>query len=106
MTSRINSYPTSASLPAASEAATPAVRAQTRDAQPSALAASASASEAVTITDSARATAQLLDQARAADGIDHTAVTQLKAAVQSGSYAVPADALAASITSALAEVKP
>lgn len=106
MTSRINSYPTSASLPATTEAAAPAVRSQARDAQPSAPAATASAGEAVTITDSARATAQLLDQARAADGIDHAAVNQLKTAVQSGSYTVPADTLAASITSALVEVKP
>ncbi|GAB0116645.1 flagellar biosynthesis anti-sigma factor FlgM [Acidisoma sp. 7E03] len=106
--SRINSYPTSGSVPAASEAAPQVTRAQSKDAAlPSyQSAAPAIGGEAATITDGARATAQLLDHARAADGVDHAAVTRLRTAIHAGTYDVSPDALAASISTALSEVKP
>jgi flagellar biosynthesis anti-sigma factor FlgM len=50
------------------------------------------ASEAVTLSAGAQATAQLLGAARAADGVDTAKVAQLRQAVQAGSYDVkPAD---------------
>jgi anti-sigma28 factor (negative regulator of flagellin synthesis) len=107
MTNRINAYSPSQTDAAAADAAASAVRSQSKDKlAPSTPADSgAPASEAVTITDGARATAQLLDQARAADGVDHASVARLKTAIQSQSYHVAAEPLASSIVSAMAEIK-
>lgn len=49
-------------------------------------AAGGAASEAVTLSADAQSTAQLLNAARAADGVDSQKVSQLRQAVQSGSY--------------------
>lgn len=108
MTNRINAYPPSQAVAGTADTAGPVVRSQSKDtlAQAAPTDPAAAASEAVTITGTARASARLLDQARAADGIDHAAVAQLKTAIQSQSYNVPAEQLASSIVSAMAEVKP
>ena len=106
MTNRINAHPPSQTISAAADPATPVVRSQSKDTQATPSASQTSASDSVTITDGARASAQLLDQARAADGVDHAAVAQLKTAIQSQTYHVPAEQLATSIVSAMAEIKP
>lgn len=105
MSNPIHSYPTSGSLPAVADAAAPAARQQAQDLPAPAPQATGTAGEAVTITDGARATAQLLDHARAADGVDHAAVAKLRTAIHAGSYTVSADALASAITSAFSKVK-
>jgi flagellar biosynthesis anti-sigma factor FlgM len=64
----------------------------------------ATSSEAVTLSADTVATTQLLDAARSADGVDQTAVEQLRAAVQSGSYDVSPDDLARAITGAFKEI--
>jgi flagellar biosynthesis anti-sigma factor FlgM len=61
----------------------------------------ATGGEAVTVSADAQTTAQLLDAARGADGIDTARVAQLRNAVQSGSYNVSPDDLAKAIGSAL-----
>lgn len=108
MTSRINAYPPGQTVSATSDPAAPVVRSQSKDtlAPVTGAGSQTAASDAVTITDSARASAQLLDQARAADGINQTAVAQLKTAIQSQTYHVPAEQLANAIVSAMAEIKP
>jgi anti-sigma28 factor (negative regulator of flagellin synthesis) len=66
-------------------------------------AAGASASEAVTLTPDAQTSAELLEAARAAAGIDEPAVQSLKANILSDTYQVPPENLAASIIAAMAE---
>lgn len=106
MTNRINSYPPGQTAATAADAAAPAVRPQSKDSLAQATSPGGSATgDAVTITDGARASAQLLDQARKADGIDHATVAKLKTAVQSQAYHVPAEQLASSIVAAAAELK-
>jgi anti-sigma28 factor (negative regulator of flagellin synthesis) len=85
MTNRINAHPPSQTVSAAADPAAPVVRSQSKDTltQATPPASQAAASDAVTITAGARASAQLLDQARVADGVDHAAVAQLKTAIQS-----------------------
>lgn len=106
MTNRINADPPSQSISVAADPAAQVGRSQPKDTLAPAAVAGSQANDTATITDKARASAQILDQARAADGIDHTAVAQLKTAIQSQSYNVPAERLAASIISALGEIKP
>jgi len=60
----------------------------------------APAGEAVTLSATSQATAQLLDAARAADGIDDARVAQLRGAVQSGGYDVAPDDVAKAISGA------
>jgi flagellar biosynthesis anti-sigma factor FlgM len=64
---------------------------------------SVSSGEAVTLTPDAQTSADLLEAARAASGIDTQAVQSLKAGIASGSYQVPPENLAASIVAALTE---
>ena len=61
------------------------------------------AAEAVTVSADANATTQLLDAARNADGIDHSSVASLRAAVQNGTYNVSPEDLAQSIIRAVQE---
>jgi flagellar biosynthesis anti-sigma factor FlgM len=68
--------------------------------------AAAAAGDAVTLTPDAQTSADLLEAARAATGVDHQAVQGLKAQIMSGTYDVPAETLAASIVTALTETQP
>ena len=61
--------------------------------------------EAVTLTPDAQTSADLLEAARAASGIDHASVQSLKAEIISGTYQVPPENLAASIVAALSETR-
>ncbi len=63
------------------------------------------AGEAVTLTPDAQASADLLETARKASGIDQQAVQSLKAEITSGTYQVPPETLAASIVAALTETR-
>ncbi len=60
----------------------------------------AQASEAVTLSADGQSTAQLLDAARGADGVDSQKVEQLRQAVQSGSYGPTPEDVAKAISSA------
>jgi len=60
----------------------------------------------VTLTPDAQTSADLLEAARAAAGVDHQAVQGLKAQIMSGTYDVPPENLAASIVAALTETQP
>ncbi len=64
------------------------------------------ANEAVTLTQNATISAQLLANARQAPGIDSQAVKTLKTAIQSNLFTVSPDNLAGAITSAHAQLKP
>jgi anti-sigma28 factor (negative regulator of flagellin synthesis) len=67
--------------------------------------AAAPSGEAVTLTPDAQTSADLLEAARAAAGLDHQAVQGLKAEIMSGTYEGPAENLAASIVAALTETQ-
>jgi flagellar biosynthesis anti-sigma factor FlgM len=60
--------------------------------------------EAVTLSAAAQITTQLLDAARVAPGLDSAAVTQARAAIQSGTYNVSPQDLAGAITAAFKEL--
>jgi flagellar biosynthesis anti-sigma factor FlgM len=60
--------------------------------------------EAVTLTQDAQTSTDLLEAARAAPGIDQQAVQSVKDAIGSGTYQVPPENLAASIVAALKEL--
>ena len=62
-------------------------------------------SDTATITPTAQLQAQLLASARGASGIDQGAVTQLSAAINSGTYNLPADKLASAIQAGAAEAQ-
>jgi flagellar biosynthesis anti-sigma factor FlgM len=57
--------------------------------------------EAVTVSADAMTAAQLLTAARNSDGIDQAAVQNLKSQIQAGTYNIPPDKLATSISTAL-----
>lgn len=107
ITNRINANPPSEAIPSTTDGAGRVIRAPSKDTlAPAAPSGSQiGASDTVTITDGARASAQILDQARAADGIDHAAVSKLRSAIQSQTYHVPAEQLATAIVAAIAEQK-
>ncbi|HEY1858025.1 flagellar biosynthesis anti-sigma factor FlgM [Acidocella sp.] len=65
-----------------------------------------SSGEAVTLSDDAQTTTQLLGAARNSSGVNEQAVAQLRASVQNGTYDVSPDTLARSITSAVKEAAP
>jgi len=58
------------------------------------------AGEAVTLSATSQTTAQLLESARAADGVDQARVAQLRDAVQSGTYDVAPEDVAKAIAGA------
>lgn len=64
------------------------------------------ANEAVTLTQNATISAQLLSNARQAPGVDSQAVKTLKSAIQNNLFTVSPDTLASAITSAHAQLKP
>jgi flagellar biosynthesis anti-sigma factor FlgM len=66
-------------------------------------AAAAGESEAVTLSPTAQAAAQLLSAAQASEGVDAKTVSLLKAALQDGSYNVSPDDLAQAIATVLKE---
>jgi flagellar biosynthesis anti-sigma factor FlgM len=61
----------------------------------------AAASEAVTVSDGARLSTDLLNAARNSDGVDHGAVQALRSAIQNGSYNVSPEDLAGAIINAV-----
>ncbi len=63
----------------------------------------AGAGEEVSVSADAATTTQLLEAARGADGVNQSAVQQLRSAIQSGTYQVSPSALAKSISGALRE---
>jgi flagellar biosynthesis anti-sigma factor FlgM len=58
-------------------------------------------SEAVTVSANSQVTTQLLDAARASDGINSSAVAQIRTGIQTGTYSVTPEALANAIAAAL-----
>ncbi|MDE8349112.1 MAG: flagellar biosynthesis anti-sigma factor FlgM [Acidocella sp.] len=58
-------------------------------------------SEAVTVSANAQVTTQLLDAARASDGVNSSAVAQIRTGIQAGTYNVTPEALANAIAAAL-----
>lgn len=77
--------------------------AATRAAAAAESAPSASTGEAVTLSADAQTTTQLLGAARNASGVNAQAVAQLRAAIMNGTFDVPPDTLARSISSAMKE---
>jgi negative regulator of flagellin synthesis FlgM len=67
---------------------------------PAAAPAAAGGGEAVTVSDAAKFSTDLLESARASDGIDHAAVQQLSTAIQKGTYNVSPDDLAGALINA------
>ena len=67
---------------------------------------SASSGEAVTLSDDAQTTTQLLGAAMNASGVNEQAVAQLRASIQNGTYDVSPDTLARAISSAAKETAP
>ena len=102
MTSPVSSYFQSRSLPDAVTA--PAASSSTKS-QGSTAAAAAPAGEEVTLTPDAQTSADLLEAARTASGIDHNAVQSLKTQINAGTYEVPPETLAASIQAAISETR-
>lgn len=96
MTSAINSG-LPAALPATSPAAPPAPASN----NPQTVA--TASTEAVTVSSDAQTRTQLLDAARIAEGANHPATAQLRAAIQSNSYNIPPHALAGAIATAMKE---
>lgn len=66
-------------------------------------AAATASTEAVTLSSDAQTRTQLLDAARIAEGANHPAIAQLRAAIQSNSYNIPPHALAGAIATAMKE---
>ncbi|WP_419759410.1 flagellar biosynthesis anti-sigma factor FlgM [Acidisoma sp.] len=97
MTSPISSYLQSRSLPdtALSSVTKP----------PESTAAAVPAGEEVTLTSDAQISADLLEAARTASGVDHSAVESLKAQMGAGTYEVSPETLAASILAANTETR-
>ncbi len=61
--------------------------------------------EAVTLTSDAQTSADLLEAARTAEGVNHQAVQSLRNGIASGTYQVPPETLAASIIVSLSETQ-
>jgi flagellar biosynthesis anti-sigma factor FlgM len=106
MTSSISSYSSgpagsadSSSLP------TPPAASSVAPSSTSPADAAIGAGEAVTLTADARASTDLLEAARAADGVDYQAVQSTKDGIASGTYQVAPESLAASIIAALSETQ-
>ncbi len=57
--------------------------------------------DSVTLSAAAQTSTQLLGAARAADGINHAAVAQIRSALQSGSYSVTPENLAQAIATVM-----
>ncbi|HUW80872.1 MAG TPA: flagellar biosynthesis anti-sigma factor FlgM [Acidocella sp.] len=62
-------------------------------------------SEAVTLSAAAQTTTQLLSAARESNGINQTAVQQIRSALQAGTYNVTPETLAKAIATVLKESK-
>jgi flagellar biosynthesis anti-sigma factor FlgM len=96
MTNSIGSLPQN-------QAATDVASQKTDAASPKSQAAPAQgsgANEAVTISDAATVSTNLLAAARSSDGIDHAAVQRLSSAIQNGTYNVSPDDLAGAMIGA------
>jgi flagellar biosynthesis anti-sigma factor FlgM len=112
MTSPVSSYSRSPGLSdqigsaSTASAGTPPGAASLATSAASPPSAAAPSGEAVTLTPNAQTSADLLEAARAAAGVDHQAVQALKAEIASGTYQVPPENLAASIVAALTETQP
>ncbi len=84
----------------------PAAQAAAKAPGQAAVAESAPTNDSVTLTQNAQTSARLLASAQAADGFDGQAVAGLAAAIQSGSFDISPDQLAASIITAFAQITP
>ncbi len=62
-------------------------------------------SDSVTLSAAAQTSTQLLGASRAADGINHAAVAQIRSALQAGTYNVAPEDLAQAIATVLKESK-
>ena len=109
MTSPVSSYFQSRSVPdtagsfgATAPATPPAASSLTRS--PGSTAA-VPAGEEVTLTPDAQTSADLLEAARTASGVDHNAVQSLRTQINAGTYEVPPETLAASILAAITETR-
>jgi flagellar biosynthesis anti-sigma factor FlgM len=91
--------PVSSTLPPAPEAGNAAAPKPVSASE----AGSAPENEAVTLSAGARATTQLLNAARDADGVNQNSVAQIRGALQNGSYNVSAEDLAQAIATVLKE---
>jgi TRAP-type uncharacterized transport system substrate-binding protein len=69
-------------------------------------AANSAGTEAVTVSAEAQTRTQLLDAARIAPGINQPAISELRTAVQTNSYNIPAEDLATAIATAIKERHP
>jgi flagellar biosynthesis anti-sigma factor FlgM len=81
----------------------PSSNPQPRPATAPADSSAASQSEAVTLSAAAQTTTQLLTAARNADGINQSAVDQIRGALQAGTYNVAPEDLAQAIATVLKE---
>jgi flagellar biosynthesis anti-sigma factor FlgM len=110
MTSPVNSYSQSQALPDSvvppgMAQSTPSGASSSTTSSGSPSASAPSSGEAVTLTAQAQSSADLLEAARAAAGVDLQAVQSLKTQLTSGAYQVPSENLAASIVAALTEIR-
>ena len=106
MTNRISSYSQTPPLPDrfTSPAATlPGASALTASAGSTAV--TAPSGEAVTLTPDAQTSTDLLEAARAAPDVDQQTVQSLKSEINSGTYQVPPERLAAAIIAAGVETR-
>ncbi len=84
---------------------TTAPQAASSPAPPAASATPPAQTDSVTLSAAAQTSTQLLGAARAASGINHAAVAQLRGALQSGAYNVSPEKLAQAIATVLKESK-
>jgi flagellar biosynthesis anti-sigma factor FlgM len=103
MSSSISTISPGSAIADASSEAQGSAGARPVAAAPAPAAIAASSGEAVTLSADAQTTTQLLDAARASDGIDQAAVQQTQGAIQNGTYNVSPENLARAIFGALKE---
>lgn len=88
-------------FPAVSSAATMNEPAPTTNAKPRAVAEATAQTEAVTLSDAAQTSMQLLSSAQQSDGVDHAAVARIRDALASGKYNVAPEDLAQAMVTVL-----
>lgn len=93
--------PPAQAAPQATAQAAPPVPGTTPPAQTS----STAQSDSVTLSAAAQTSTQLLSAARNSDGINQTAVAQIRSAIQSGTYNVAPEDLAQAIATVLKETR-
>ena len=96
MTNTISSFPTVPSAEIMSGTVT-----RTANAKPSADAAGAAQTEAVTLSDAVQTSTQLVSSAQQSDGMDHVAVARIRSALAAGNYNVAPEDLAQAMVTVL-----